>query len=319
MNTSCIICGNSINNSLYKIKELQLGLGELFNYQLCGNCGTMQLQNPPQNFEKYYPNDEYYSFNLGLEVNKKPDTLRKIKSSYLLFNKNRILGPLLSFNYKMPDYYEWVKNMAIPYNASILDIGTGNGSLLLHLFKIGFTNLTGIDPFINESKNYGAIKILKKTIFDVADKFDAVMMHHSLEHMFEPEKVLQKAYDILNPGGKLLIRIPVMGNYGWKRFGEYWCGIDAPRHIFIPSEKGLKLMVEKAGFTIDQLIYDSSDYVIWSSEQYEKGIPLADKRSHMFNANSPYSKADIKKMRAMMKTENENGNGDTIAIYLHKK
>jgi hypothetical protein len=39
----------------------------------------------------------------------------------------------------------------------------------------------------------------------------------------------------------------------------------------------------------------------------------------MFNANSPYSKADIKKMRAMMKTENENGNGDTIAIYLHKK
>jgi SAM-dependent methyltransferase len=280
----------------------------------------MQLLDPPQNFEKYYPNDEYYSFNLGLEVRKKPDTLRKIKSSYLLFKKNKLLGSILSFNYKLPDYYQWVKNMQLQYDDAILDVGTGNGGLLSKLFKIGFTDLTGIDPFINESKDYGVIKILKATIFDIQQQFDGIMMNHSLEHMFEPDKVLAKAYSLLKPGGKLLIRIPVMGNYGWQRFGQYWCGIDAPRHIFIPSEKGLKLLAEQAGFTIDKMIYDSEDYVIWSSEQYSKGIALNDKNSYaVSHENSAYKKEDIMEMRRTMRKENEKDNGDTIAIYLHKK
>jgi SAM-dependent methyltransferase len=145
-------------------------------------------------------------------------------------------------------------------------------------------------------------------------------MHHSLEHMFEPKKVLQQAQKILRPGGRLLVRIPVMGNYGWKKYGTYWCGLDAPRHIFIPTEKALRLMLPVVGFQIEQFIYDSTDYVIWSSEQYKMGIPLHDPKSHMTNPrDSHFSKAEIKDFRKIMDEENKNGNGDTVAIYLRKK
>lgn len=316
---TCIICSNAANNKSFTFQELQLGLKEGFEYQLCSNCGTMQLAQIPENLGKYYPNEDYYSFNLKLDVNEKPNTLRKIKTDYLLFGKQPVLGRLLSIGYKMNELYDWVKNTEAKYDDAILDVGTGNGSLLAKLFNIGFKNLTGIDPFINESKDYGSIKILKKDLFDVEEKYDVVMMHHSLEHMFKPLEALQQVYKILKPGGRALVRVPIMGNYGWKTYGEFWCGIDAPRHIFIPSEKGLKQLVIDAGFAINKFYYDSFDYVIWASEQYKKGIALHDKNSHLINENqSMFSKEQLRAFRKKMIEENAKGNGDMACIYLSK-
>ncbi len=319
MTTACILCGNTDNNQLYNVKELQLGLDEYFNYQLCGACGSMQLQDVPDNLGKYYPNEDYYSFKLDMQVRSKADTLRKIKTEYLLFGKNKALGGLLSIGYKIPEQLQWMKDTHARYDSAILDIGTGNGYLLARLFQVGFTNLTGIDPFINESHDHGSIKILKKDIYQVTEQYDVVMMHHSLEHMFEPQKVMEQAIKITKPGGSVMVRIPIMGNYGWQTYGTFWCGIDAPRHIFIPSEKQMRALAENAGFVIEKFYYDSSDYLIWSSEQYKKGMALHDPKSHMFNGkDSMFSKEDIKRFRAIMKAENERGNGDTAVVCLHK-
>ena len=320
MTKACILCGNNHNNELFRVKELQLGLDEYFNYQLCRTCGSMQLQDVPENLGKYYPNEDYYSFKLNLNIREKADTLRKIKTEYLLFGKHPVLGGLMSIGYKMPEQLQWMKDMGAQFDDAILDIGTGNGSLLARLFQVGFTNLTGIDPFIDESHEYGSIKILKKDIYEVTEQYDVVMMHHSLEHMFEPQKVLAQAMQITKPGGSVMIRIPIMGNYGWHKYGVYWCGIDAPRHIFIPSAKQMRKIAEDAGFNIEKFYYDSSDYLIWSSEQYKIGMPLHDPKSHMFNkdGSSMFTKEDIKRFRALMKVENEKGNGDTAVICLRK-
>ena len=316
---ACIICNNQNDNKVFAIKELQLGLKESFNYQLCSNCGTMQLLDVPEDLGKYYPNEDYYSFNLKLQISEKANALRKIKTDYLLFGKQPILGRLLSIGYKMNELYDWVKFTHAKYDDAILDVGTGNGSLLGRLFNIGFKNLTGIDPFINESKDYGSVKVLKQTIFEVEKQYDVVMMHHSLEHMFEPLNALKQIYKITKPGGRVLIRVPMMGNYGWKTYGEFWCGLDAPRHIFIPSEKGLKQLATDAGFTINKFYYDSFDYVIWASEQYKKGIALHDKNSHLINENeSMFSKEQLKEFRKKMIAENAKGNGDMAALYLTK-
>jgi SAM-dependent methyltransferase len=319
MSQPCIICNNTTEHKVYNVKELQLGLMENFDYQLCGNCGSMQLLNIPKQLDRYYPLDNYYSFNLRLPDKNKTDKLRKTKATYLLYGKNSFFGRLLSIGYKMPDYYQWMKNSDTHFNDAILDIGTGNGNLLMKLFQIGFTNLTGIDPFINESKKYSNIKILKQNIFETTGTYDLIMMHHSLEHMFEPLKVLEKAKSLIKPGKHLLIRIPIMGNYGWKKYGIYWCGIDAPRHIFIPSEKGLYMLAEKAGFEINKAEYDSTEYVIWCSEQYLKGIPLHADNSWMQNkTNSIFTRKKIKEFRKEIEEENKNNNGDTIALYLRR-
>ena len=319
MTTACIICGNTDSNEIFSVNELQLGLNETFQYQLCKNCGSMQLIDPPADLSRYYPNEDYYSFKMEMKVLKKPGFLQRVKSDYILYGKNKMMGSLLSIGYKVPEQYQWVKNSRAEPGDAILDVGCGNGSLLTRLYKMGFTNLTGIDPFINEDRDYGAIKIFKKEIHDLDGRFDLIMMHHALEHMFQPLKALQKAYSLLNKNKYLLVRIPVMGNYGWQHYKTYWCGLDAPRHIFIPSEKGMRMMATTAGFEIEKVEYDSNNYVIWCSEQYLKGIPLHAAESWSMNREkSLFTKEKIKEFEQKIMNENKNNNGDTAAYYLKK-
>ncbi len=319
MNTPCLICQNNKDNQSFLVKELQLGLQETFSYQLCSQCGSMQLVNPPSDFSRYYPNENYYSFTRKRKDVKEPGVLQSVKASYLLYGKNKFLGKLLSIGYKVPEHYHWMRNAnAVPEDA-ILDVGCGNGSLLTQLYRIGFKNLTGIDPFIDKDYDEGIIKLYKKEIFDLHQQFDLIMMHHSLEHMFQPQQALKKAFELLKSGKDLLVRIPVMGNYGWHKYGTYWCGIDAPRHIFIPSENGMRTLAEQAGFLIQKVEYDSSDYVIWSSEQYKLGIPLHASNSRMMGkSNSIFSKDQIEDFKRTISIENQKNNGDTAAFYLRK-
>jgi SAM-dependent methyltransferase len=306
---------------LVPLKELQLGLGETFTYQLCGSCGSMQLLDPPADFSRYYPNEDYYSFNIGsIKKLEKPGYLRTAKTNYLLYGKSKLLGSLLSMGYKLPEFYTWMIHTHAQINDAILDVGCGSGMLLGKLHKMGFTNLTGIDPFINEEHDYGSVRIYKKEIEDMSRKFDVIMMHHALEHMADPLRAMKKAHSLLNDHKYLLVRIPVMGNYGWNTYGQYWAGLDAPRHLFIPSEKGMRLLAEQAGFELVKLEYDTVDYLIWCSEQYKNGMSLYAKGSHMLDKkNSLFSKEQIKEYKKILADANAKNYGDTAAYYLRKR
>jgi SAM-dependent methyltransferase len=314
---SCKVCGNKANNKLHQVKEMQLGLREMFTYMECNNCGLMQLQDIPDDLGKYYPNEDYYSFNLGLNKDQKPGLLRKIKSDYLLHGKNPLLGKLLSVGYKVPEYFPWVKIPKVSYDDAILDVGTGNGSLLLNLYKIGFTNLTGIDPFIDKGQQYGAVNIYKKSIYEMQGRFDFIMLHHAFEHMDEPLKVLQQLKKLLSPGKFILIRIPLMGMYGWKKYGLDWVGLDAPRHIIVHTIKSMQILAKQAGMEIKNIEFDSGPYHMWASEQYKNDVALMDPQSYMLNKNTTlFSKQKIKEFSKIAAQTNKDGEGDQAAFYL---
>ncbi len=320
MTAACIICQNIPGNSLITLKELQLGTGEAFTYQRCANCCSLQLLDPPADLSRYYPREDYYSFGDGFKALKQPGYLRRAKTNYLLYGKNRLIGSLLSIGYKLPEYYEWMLHTKAGLTDAILDVGCGGGMLLGKLYKMGFTNLTGIDPFMEKDQQLGTVNLLKKEIEDMTGKFDVIMMHHALEHMADPLKAMKKAHTLLHDHQYLLVRIPIMGNYGWNRYKEYWAGLDAPRHLFIPSEKGMKMLATQAGFELVKLEYDTVDYLIWCSEQYKKGMSLYATGSHMLDKkNSSFTKKDIEEYRKILAEANARNYGDTAAFYLRKE
>jgi SAM-dependent methyltransferase len=315
----CKVCGNEQNNRLHQVKEMQLGLREMFTYIECGNCGLMQLQDIPDNLNKYYPNEGYYSFNRGLDIRPKADALRKLKGSYLIYGKNKLAGSILSIGYTMPDYYNWIKNAGVEYDDAILDVGTGNGSLLLDLFKIGFTNLTGIDPFIDSDLQYGDINIYKKSVFEISGQYDFIMLHHAFEHMDEPLKVLQQLFKLLKKGKCLLIRTPVMGGYSWKKYGVNWMDLDAPRHLVIHSLKSMQLLAVQAGFELRKTIFDGNYMSLIGSDQYAKDIALPEPQSYSVNKEaSGYSKEEIENFKKITLENNKKEQADQAAFYLFK-
>src|SRR5688500_17980549 len=194
----CRCCDSTDLKDTIVIKEMQLGLREAFTYHLCNHCEALQIDEIPETLAKYYPGDKYYSFKADIKKGKS-NKADQVKTAYLLFNKHKLLGSLLSIGYKVPPFYEWMKIPSLNFESEILDVGTGNGALLARLNRIGFTKLTGIDPYIPNDIKYPEFTVYRKDIYELTGEFDYVMLHHSFEHMADPLNVLHKLYSLLRP------------------------------------------------------------------------------------------------------------------------
>jgi 2-polyprenyl-3-methyl-5-hydroxy-6-metoxy-1,4-benzoquinol methylase len=96
---------------------------------------------------------------------------------------------------------------------SILDIGCGNGPTLNALSKkLTNANLFGFDLTNINEKNLKEIINFKGlytgSVDKIKDKFDLIVMFHSLEHMPDPSLGLKLAFNRLNANGILLIQVP---------------------------------------------------------------------------------------------------------------
>ena len=316
---ACKVCGNTNNNKIFSVREMYLGLRENFFYQKCGNCSLMQLLNIPDDLSKYYPIDKYYSLKNDDDKNVHAEFLRKIKAHYLLYNKNKFAGSLMSIGYKVPEYYEWLKKGNVQFDDKILDVGCGSGSLLRSLNKIGFTNLTGIDPFNDKDLFLGDIKIYKKNLFEMEGEYDFIMLNHVFEHLDEPQKVIKKLYDLLDNGKYLLIRTPVMNTYAWNTYKTDWMSLDAPRHLIIHTVKSMQLLCDMPGFKLDDVVFDSTEDGLVGSEQYKKDVALTEQESFFSNRKTGlFSKQEIDDLKKIAKEKNTIRDGDQAAFYLYK-
>jgi SAM-dependent methyltransferase len=145
------------------------------------------------------------------------------------------------------------------------------------------------------------------------------MFHHSLEHIPDPERILKIAYDLLKPGGYCIIRIPTVSSYAWKNYGMKWVQLDAPRHFYLHSIKSIEILSRRTNFKLSNIIYDSTAFQFWGSEQYLQNITLTDPHSYLMNPkNSLFSKKDILEFSKRAKELNAAKLGDQAVFYLKK-
>ncbi|WP_296703698.1 class I SAM-dependent methyltransferase [Algoriphagus sp.] len=214
-----------------------------------------------------------------------------------------------------PSFGYWLKKIKPKFSDRIADIGCGNGQLLYEFFASGFQDLHGFDPFIEEENRISpSLTIWKKRIEESDLKFDLIMMHHSFEHMPDPFDILKACFEKLKPGGRLLIRTPVSDAQIWKDEGVFWVQLDAPRHLMIPSTKGMVAIAKKAGFILDEIEFDSSEFQFWGTELYKKGLALDPK---LIGKNFAKEEIDAFKEKALQ--YNQEGKGDQVCFYFRKQ
>jgi 2-polyprenyl-3-methyl-5-hydroxy-6-metoxy-1,4-benzoquinol methylase len=86
------------------------------------------------------------------------------------------------------------------------------------------------------------------TDLDGHDRFDAITMNHSIEHLHDPESALRAAHRLLRPGGVIEITTPNAGSVGNWFYTRDWLGLDPPRHLIIYTASGLTGALERHGY-----------------------------------------------------------------------
>jgi SAM-dependent methyltransferase len=182
-------------------------------------------------------------------------------------------------------------------------------------------NLKGIDPYIKEDIKYDNGLIIEKiSINEEKEKWDLIMLHHVLEHMDNQNDVMKSIYNKLLDNGTCIIRIPTVSSYSWDNYKTNWVSLDAPRHFYLHSIKSFKLLVESQGFYIEKIIFDSTSFQFWASEQYIHDIPLMDARSYSEHPNnSIFESKDLVHFEKISNKLNKDNNGDQFVAYLKKK
>ncbi len=252
----CLACGAGSAASIVEVPEMMLGTRERFRYGVCAGCGSLGIINPPSEMAKYYPRGEYVPF-AGARRRRGVSTVVTIRDRASYQGRgaaHRIFG---AFGILEPGIVA-VRWLSLPRESRVLDVGCGGGSLLTGLARNGWPHLSGIDPYASPRLPEGVrFRPTDLTGFG-SERFDLIIFNHSLEHLFDPRSALQEAGALLAGGGACSVRIPIAAE-AWKAYGANWFQLDAPRHVFVPTQTGMERLAERAGFRVADSRYDSDE------------------------------------------------------------
>lgn len=127
----------------------------------------------------------------------------------------------VSHNYLFGPVNELLRD--VPAKALVVDLGCGNGSFVSLFRKRGWQlygsdfSPTGIEiarasyPDINFS--LGDAESMPEELQSRAGQFDVVLSTEVIEHVYHPRGLLKTCYDLLKPGGALVLTTPYHGYF----------------------------------------------------------------------------------------------------------
>lgn len=315
----CRICDNALGNRLHYPREMMFGWGDVFEYLECGYCGCLQINDVPADLGRYYAGG-YYSYKAPKEksVPAWALQLRKKRTRALLGEREATGSVMAKLSKHRAEHFDWLSRAGVRLDSAILDVGCGSGAVLRQMQRDGFSDLLGIDPFLERDIDYGnGVKILKRQIGELDRRFDFIMLNHSFEHMPNPRETLRQLRAALAEGGTLLLRMPVADSHARRKYGIHWVAWDAPRHLFLHTVRSLHLLAQQTAFEVIDVTYDSSRLQFYGSELYLRGIPFKDQKPYVpGNGPKAYTQQEWDRFAQQAEELNRLRDGDTACFYL---
>ncbi|HSW50377.1 MAG TPA: class I SAM-dependent methyltransferase [Bryobacteraceae bacterium] len=135
----------------------------------------------------------------------------------------------------------------------VLDVGCGGG-LLLGMLARGGVKVAGLDFSLDAAEvawrkqNVPAVCASLSHAPFAPGSCAVVTMFHVLEHLYDPNTYVQSAYELLQPGGRLVIQVPNASSWQFLLLGENWSGLDIPRHLLTFRVSDLEVLLDRCGF-----------------------------------------------------------------------
>lgn len=169
-----------------------------------------------------------------------------------------LLGRLLALSATIREraFYGLLPDCCLPHGtrgARALDVGCGTGSMMLRLAQAGWA-VEGVEW--NERAAQLAADATHATVWTgdfrtlslPTENYQLVVLDHVLEHISNCAVALQRLYELLAPGGRLVLSYPNPTSWGASCFGSEWFPWDCPRHLVFPAREALRGLAKATGF-----------------------------------------------------------------------
>lgn len=141
-------------------------------------------------------------------------------------------------------------------SSSIFDIGAGSGTFLFEASRVLKSNKLGgveYDPRLVKHANdrFGSTVVdvgnAESFCIDFPEQYDVVTSFHVIEHLYEPNKLVEQAHKLLKPNGIFIIASPNLDCLSYKIHGGSWQGI-RDDHVSLKSASDWEALILMHGF-----------------------------------------------------------------------
>lgn len=253
---NCPFC-NAADASVYE----RFGSALQYTYVWCNQCRLI-YQSPRPVYNQHFIDacyKDYYQYADNITIN---DFSAIRESGVAMFQKE--VAHLMQFDKK---------------RTAVLDIGSGMGTFLFaakphYPIAIGLDVSEKMGQFVSRQMDV-PVHIVQFEQYQPEHKFSLIHMSHVVEHVPNPNEWLQKAKELLEPGGILVINVPNKRSMSFviqhifvklglkKQFSSSWSDpARTPDHLFEPTVNAMRFLVEKNGYAIlDHFTYSRKDPV----------------------------------------------------------
>lgn len=247
----CLLCGSEGTVYYSGLRDRLYGAPGTWNFRKCSNpsCGLVWLDPMPLEDDIGQLYKDYYTHSNGGG---------KAAKGFLAVAKGAAawIFRLLARRYGLHDERRELETMYLRdvSPGKLLDVGCGNGSFLGRMRELGW-KVQGVEPDPEAARLAAAKLGVPVHVGDLGSAgfpsgyFDAVTLNHVIEHVPDPEWVLQECHRLLRPGGHLVVVTPNVESYGHSVYGLHWRGLEPPRHLWLFSITTLQELVRRAGFS----------------------------------------------------------------------
>lgn len=277
----CPVCGSANRKVLYTVTEHEYGntTDDEFTLKDCLDCGAWYLDPRPDKTALgiiYPPNYYAYVQQAQLDVDPGRTVQRGPSKRVALALYQRRVAPVMRHLKPGPE-------------TSWLDVGCGSGYAMEALRDAHGLTCTGLD--MSET----AVAHCRRRGFEAhvsrfedyaprpGEAYDVVHSSHVIEHVESPRAYMQKAWELLKPGGLCVFITPNTATPEARWFGRHWGGLHVPRHWAMLSPRSARCLGELTGFRhVDTSFSTNGTFWIWSLHSSLRGMLPRDWNDRLF-------------------------------------
>jgi len=268
MSSVCVSCGRQGRAVFTAVRDARYSVAGQWRYVACNGCGLLWIDPMPaanavsEFYPRAYEAERSHAGRPPRAAGLRATLVRGLTAAYgywcgrgIRAEATKCIGMLLLH---VPPLSTWfpASLMFLPGESvgKLLDVGCGSGWFLRKMRSLGWSVL-GLEPdpaAARKAQTEFRVPVIVGDLSTVASElgpFDAITLHHVVEHLRCPLDDFRVIKKMLSPAGRVIVVTPNARSLGFRLFRRDCWHLEAPRHLFLYTAHGLARVASQAGLT----------------------------------------------------------------------